>query len=70
MESIYSIVGFFQKGGVFMYPILLVLAVGMAIAVERWIQLSRTRNENRKMWTRVQRTLHRDSISDSVITPL
>jgi len=57
MESIYSIVGFFQKGGMFMYPILLVLAVGMAIAVERWIQLSRTRNQNRKMWTRVQPVL-------------
>jgi len=54
MESIYSVIGFFQKGGLFMYPILLVLAVGMAIAVERWIQLSRTRNDNRKMWTRLQ----------------
>ncbi|MDX2479498.1 MAG: MotA/TolQ/ExbB proton channel family protein [Desulfuromusa sp.] len=57
MESIYLIVGFFQKGGTFMYPILLVLTVGMAIAVERWIQLSRTRNENRKMWIRVQPAL-------------
>jgi biopolymer transport protein ExbB len=35
----------------FMYPILLVFAVGMAIAVERWIQLTRIRNQNRKMWT-------------------
>jgi len=57
MGSIYSIVGFFQKGGTFMYPILLVLTVGMAIATERWIQLSRTRNENRKMWLRVQPAL-------------
>ena len=57
MEIIYSVVGFFQKGGLFMYPILLVFAVGMAIAVERWIQLSRTRNENRKMWIRVQPVL-------------
>lgn len=57
MESIYLIVGFFQKGGTFMYPILLVLTVGMAIAAERWIQLSRTRNENRKMWIRVQPVL-------------
>ncbi len=54
MESIYSVIGFFQKGGLFMYPILLVLTVGMAIAVERWIQLSRTRNDNRKMWARLQ----------------
>jgi biopolymer transport protein ExbB len=57
MESIYSVISFFQKGGMFMYPILLVLTVGMAIAVERWIQLSRTRNENRKMWVRLQPVL-------------
>ncbi|MDW7710656.1 MAG: MotA/TolQ/ExbB proton channel family protein [Deferrisomatales bacterium] len=50
----YSIVGFFQKGGMFMYPILLVFAVGVAIAVERWVQLARTRNQNRKMWIQIQ----------------
>jgi biopolymer transport protein ExbB len=50
MGSIYSLVAFFQKGGLFMYPILLVFAVGMAIAVERWIHLSRIRSANRKMW--------------------
>jgi biopolymer transport protein ExbB len=33
-----------------MYPILIVFAVGMAIAVERWIHLSRIRSANRKMW--------------------
>ena len=46
----YSMVAFFQKGGVFMYPILLVFAVGMAIAFERWVQLNRVRSANRKMW--------------------
>jgi biopolymer transport protein ExbB len=35
MDFIYSIVGFFVTGGPFMYPILLVFAVGTAIAVER-----------------------------------
>jgi len=55
--GIYSLVAFFQKGGMFMYPILLVFAVGMAIAVERWIQLTRTRNLNRKMWLQVQPVL-------------
>jgi biopolymer transport protein ExbB len=43
-------VSFFQDGGIFMWPILLVFAVGTAIAVERWIHLNRIRNENRKMW--------------------
>ena len=48
--EIYSIVTFFQKGGLFMYPILLVFLVGMAISVERWVQLNRVRSVNRKMW--------------------
>ena len=30
-----SIVTFFQNGGAFMYPIVLILALGTAIAVER-----------------------------------
>ncbi|MBT8342173.1 MAG: MotA/TolQ/ExbB proton channel family protein, partial [Desulfatitalea sp.] len=53
----YSIVGFFQKGGAFMYPILFVLAIGLAIAFERWIQLKRIGGANRKAWKRVQPVL-------------
>ena len=48
--EIYSMVAFFQKGGLFMYPILLVFVAGMAITVERWFQLNRIRSVNRKMW--------------------
>ena len=33
-----------------MYPIMLVFAVGMAIAIERMIQLNRVRNANSKIW--------------------
>ncbi|SFL83314.1 MotA/TolQ/ExbB proton channel family protein [Marinobacter zhejiangensis] len=36
-----TIVSFFQEGGAFMYPIALVLIVGLAIAVERWVFLKR-----------------------------
>ncbi len=57
MELIYSVVGFFQKGGLFMYPILLVFAVGIAIAAERWFQLARARSENRKSWAKLQPVL-------------
>jgi len=49
----YSMISFFQKGGMFMYPILLVFAIGMAIAIERLVQLSRVRSANRKIWTRL-----------------
>ena len=46
----YSIIAFFQKGGTFMYPILLVFAIGLAISIERWIHLSRISSGNQKMW--------------------
>jgi len=57
MEFFYSIVGFFQKGGLFMYPIMFVFAAGMAIAFERWFQLGRIRSVNNKMWKVLQPVL-------------
>jgi biopolymer transport protein ExbB len=49
----YSMVAFFQKGGLFMYPILLVFAIGMAISFERLVQLNRVKAANRKMWNKL-----------------
>ena len=46
----YSIVEFFQKGGLFMYPILLVFAVGMAISVERLFHLNLVWKKKKKIW--------------------
>ena len=57
MELIYAVVGFFVSGGPFMYPILLVLAVGAAIAIERYITLTRVKAENQRAWTKVQPAL-------------
>ena len=45
-----ALVRFFQMGGFFMFPILLVLAAGLAIAYERWVQLNRAREANKKTW--------------------
>jgi biopolymer transport protein ExbB len=53
----YSIVAFFQKGGLFMYPILFVFAIGMAIAFERWVQLTRIRTANQKSWDQLNPVL-------------
>ena len=47
------IIRFFQKGGFFMFPILFVLVVGLVIAVERWIHLKRSREENKKTWDKI-----------------
>jgi biopolymer transport protein ExbB len=53
----HTVIRFFQMGGFFMFPILVVLAAGIAISVERWIHLTRVKSENRKMWDQVQPVL-------------
>lgn len=53
MDVIHSVVLFFQTGGVFMYPILIVFSVGMAISLERFLKLSSVRRVNRRMWGQV-----------------
>ena len=54
MDFFYSIVTFFGTGGIFMYPILIVFAVGVAISVERYITLSIVTRKNRSVWEKVQ----------------
>ena len=44
-----AIVDFFQDGGVFMYPIMIVLAIGLAIAIERYMYLSIIKRNNKKL---------------------
>lgn len=49
MLEVYStITQFFQDGGVFIFPIAVVLAVGIAISIERWIFLSWEKARNAK----------------------
>ncbi|MEJ2393739.1 MAG: MotA/TolQ/ExbB proton channel family protein [Candidatus Thiodiazotropha sp.] len=51
METYTSITSFFQSGGTFMYPIALVLFIGLAITIERWLFLSRSLSANKKAFT-------------------
>ena len=53
MGFLETIVTFFQTGGAFMYPILIVFAIGVAIAAERYIKLMAVRQQNRKVWSEV-----------------
>ena len=46
-------VKFFQDSGVAIYFSIAIMAVGLAIAIERFIFLSRARSENRKLWAKV-----------------
>ena len=53
MTAFGTIVKFLQDCGLFLYPNLLILSIGLAIAIERMIFLSRARDENRKLWEQV-----------------
>jgi biopolymer transport protein ExbB/TolQ len=54
-----TIVTFFQSGGPFMYPIAIVLACGLAIAIERYIYLARATSSNRKAFDQMLPALHK-----------
>ncbi len=54
MDTFYSIISFFSTGGMFMYPILIVFAFGVAIAVERFVTLTVVTNKNQAVWNKVQ----------------
>jgi len=53
MDVVNAIVKFFQEGGMFMYPIMFVFALGAAIALERYIYLSVAKQTNRSMWDKL-----------------
>lgn len=53
----HTIVSFFQSGGTFMYPIMIVLALGMAIAIERYVYLSFATAKNSQAWKKLQPSL-------------
>ncbi|HEY5622614.1 MAG TPA: MotA/TolQ/ExbB proton channel family protein [Gammaproteobacteria bacterium] len=53
MEVFSTIVRFFQQGGAFMYPIVIVLALGLAIAIERWFYLTAAKSRNAAIWDKI-----------------
>lgn len=58
MDFFNSVIAFFQTGGTFMYPILVVAALGIAVAVERYIRLIYERHTNRAMWDKLEPVLN------------
>ncbi len=54
MEIFNVIVRFFQEGGSFMFPIAVVLALGLAIALERFIFLSFARRTNQQAFKQIE----------------
>ncbi len=53
MNAFQTAVKFFQDCGLFIYPSVLIMAVGVTIAIERFVYLSRARSDNSKVWAQL-----------------
>ncbi|MBL0089786.1 MAG: MotA/TolQ/ExbB proton channel family protein [Ideonella sp.] len=50
MTNLQTAIKFFQDCGPFLYPSLLIMALGVSIAIERYVFLQRARSDNRRLW--------------------
>jgi biopolymer transport protein ExbB/TolQ len=66
MGAYSTIVNFFQEGGLFMYPIVIVLALGLAIAIERWVYLTMTTAKNQSLWNKITPYLQQGNFQAAV----
>ncbi len=63
-----TLIQFFQSGGPFMYPILAVLAIGLAITLERYFYLSLAKTKNRRMIAKLLPLLEKGEMNSAVNT--
>lgn len=63
MDFFATVLTFFQKGGFMMYPIAAVLALSVAIALERWFFLGKVERDNRKVWRQASPLLAKSDLA-------
>lgn len=61
-----TVIRFFQSGGPFMYPILLVLAIGLTITIERYIYLTAAKTRNRKVLAQIMPMLQKGEMNSVI----
>lgn len=61
-----TVIDFFQSGGPFMYPILVVLAIGLAITIERYMYLSSSKIRNRMVLSKIMPMLEKGELNSAV----
>lgn len=71
-----EIIKLFQAGGPFMYPILAIFALGVAIALERFLYLTKTNRKTQKVWQQLKPMLKAADLqravklTESTVTPI
>jgi biopolymer transport protein ExbB len=53
MDALSTAIKFFRDCGLFIYPSLLIMALGLSIAIERFIFLNKARAQNKKVWAKI-----------------
>jgi biopolymer transport protein ExbB/TolQ len=64
MNTFSTVVKFFQDCGFFIYPSVLIMALGVTIAIERFLFLTKARTDNRKLWAHVLPLLQKGQFKD------
>lgn len=64
MSAFDVVVKFIQDSGMFIYISMTIMAIGLSIAIERYVVLSRTRSENRKLWDQMVPMLQNGRFKD------
>ncbi|MEW6325472.1 MAG: MotA/TolQ/ExbB proton channel family protein [Nitrospirota bacterium] len=66
MEWLTTVQKFFIDGGAFMYPILLVMAVGTAIVIERFLVLFRAQTDGHQLWSKIRAALMGQKLDEAI----
>ena len=64
MSIIEFAIKFFQDSGLAIYPSILIMSIGMAIAVERFVFLAKARAANRALWDKIQPQLQSGKLKE------
>ena len=66
MGVILGIIGFFKAGGLFMFPIMLILAIGTAIIVERYKFIKKSWTDGSALWNRLEESIKTNRLEDAI----
>jgi biopolymer transport protein ExbB len=64
MSIIEFAIKFFQDSGLAIYPSILIAAIGLAIATERFVFLAKARSQNRALWDKIQPQLQSGKLKE------
>jgi biopolymer transport protein ExbB len=64
MSIIEFMIKFFQDSGLAIYPSILIAAIGLAIAIERFVFLAKARAQNRLLWDKIQPHLQNGKLKE------